>query len=54
MTAENRKAVYACINDREKTGLKKIEHQAVSIDGDIGDVLAGLNQRKGGNMLAGT
>ena len=41
MTAENRKAVYACINDGEAAGPKEIEHQAIYINGDIGEILAG-------------
>lgn len=53
MTAKNPKATYACINDGEAAGPKGIEHQAVYINGDIGEILSGLNQRKGGGMLAG-
>lgn len=53
MTAENPKATYACINDGEAAGPKEIEHQAVYINSDIGEILSGLNQRKGGGMLAG-
>lgn len=53
MTAENRKAVYACINNGEAAGPKEIEHQAVYINGDIGEILSGLNQREGGSMLTG-
>ena len=53
MTAANLKATYACINDGEAAGPQGIEHQAVYINGDVGDVLIGLNQRKRGSMLAG-
>ena len=46
MTAENPKAIYACINDGEAAGPKEIERQAIYINGDIGEILSGLNQRK--------
>lgn len=39
MTAENSKAVYACINYRQAVCTKEIEGQSVCIDGDIGRVL---------------
>ncbi len=52
MTAENRKAVYACINDGEAAGPKEIDQQSVYINGDIGEVLAKLNRRTGRNILA--
>ena len=41
MTAQNPKAVYACVNDGEAAGPKEIERQAVYIGGDIGEVLEG-------------
>ena len=39
MTAENPKAVYACINYGESVCQKEIEEQSICIDGDIGVVL---------------
>ena len=39
MTAENPKAVYACINYGEAVCPKEIEERAICIDGDIGAVL---------------
>jgi len=39
MTAENPKAVYACINYGESVCPKEIEKKSICIDGDIGDVL---------------
>lgn len=42
MTAENRKAVYACVNYGEAYAPKDIQRQSVCIDGDIGEVLTGL------------
>ena len=39
MTAENPKAVYACINYGEAYCPKEIEGRAICIDGDIGDIL---------------
>ena len=41
MTAQNPNAVYACINYGEATGPKEIEHQAIYINGDIGEILSG-------------
>ena len=52
MTAENRKAVYACINDGEAVGPKEIDQQSIYINGDIGEVLARLNRRTGRSILA--
>ena len=49
MTAENPKAIYACINDGEAAGPKEIERQAIYINGDIGEVLTGVNRRTGGS-----
>ena len=42
MTAENPKAVYACINYGEAGGPKEIEAKSICIDGDIGDTLLRL------------
>ncbi len=42
MTAENPKAVYACINYGEAVCPKEIETQSICIDGDIGTVLEKL------------
>lgn len=39
MTAENPKAVYACINKGESYFPAEINKQAISIDGDIGEVI---------------
>ena len=39
MTAENPKAIYACINYGEAVCPKEIETQSICIDGDIGRVL---------------
>lgn len=39
MTAENPKAVYACINYGEAVCPKEIEEQSICMDGDIGVVL---------------
>ena len=44
MTAQNEKAVYAVIN-REKPFLtKQLLRQTICVTGDIGDMLAGLQQ----------
>ncbi len=43
MTAQNKKASYACINYGEALCPGEIERQAVCIDGDIGDVLSRLS-----------
>ena len=39
MTAENPKAVYACINNGEAACPKEIEAQSICIDGDIGMII---------------
>lgn len=39
MTKENRRAVYACLNDSEAYCPKEIEGQSICIDGDTADVL---------------
>ena len=39
MTAQNPKAVYACINYGEAVCPKGIEAKSICFDGDIGDVL---------------
>ncbi len=43
MTSENSNAIYACLNFGEAFCPKQIETQSVCIDGDIGEVLYGLN-----------
>lgn len=42
MTAENPRAVYACVNYGQATGPREIEGQAIYLDGDIGRVLEDL------------
>ena len=42
MTAENRNAVYVCINHGDAACPSEIKRQAACIDGDIGDVLCQL------------
>ena len=39
MTAENLRAVYACVNFRETCAPREIEERSICIDGDIGEVL---------------
>ena len=43
MTAENPKAVYACLNYSEAVCPKQIEERSICIGGDTGDVLRELN-----------
>lgn len=40
MTAENPKAVYACVNYGEAVCPKEIRQQSICIDGDIGEILS--------------
>jgi len=42
MAARNRHATYACINFGEAVCPTEIMHQSICINGDIGDVLAGI------------
>ncbi len=42
MTAQNKRATYACINDGEAICPKELEKQAICINADISDVLADL------------
>ena len=42
MTAENPKAVYACVNLGEAGAPKEIASRSICIDGDIGEVLKKL------------
>lgn len=42
MTAENPKAVYACVNLGEASAPKEIASRSICIDGDIGEVLKKL------------
>ena len=47
MTAENSRAVYACVNFGEAFCPREIEERAVCINGDIGQTLERIvNQRK--------
>ena len=39
MTAENPKAVYACVNLGEASAPKEIASRSICIDGDIGEAL---------------
>ena len=42
MTAQNRKAIYACVNMGEAYAPREIANQSICIDGDIGEVLKKL------------
>lgn len=42
MTAQNKNAVYACINLGEVVCPKEIENQSICIDGDIGKIIGDL------------
>ena len=42
MTAENPKAVYACVNDGEAVCPKEIEGQSICLNGDIGTVVCDI------------
>lgn len=44
MTAENPKAVYACLNMGEAVCPDEIKKQAICIDGDIGEILTQLKR----------
>lgn len=44
MTAENPKAVYACVNLGEACTLEEIAERSVCINGDIGEVLKKINR----------
>ncbi len=46
MTAENPKAVYACLNYDEAFSPKQIENQSVCIDGDAGEIIDSLLAEK--------
>ena len=39
MTAQNRHAIYACINQGQAVTLEEIKDRSICIDGDIGDVI---------------
>ena len=39
MTAENPKAVYACVNLGEAWAPERIQGRSICIDGDIGEIL---------------
>ena len=43
MTAQNPKAVYACINQGEAYAPREIARQSIGIDGDIGETLSRLS-----------
>lgn len=53
MTAQNPKAVYACINDGEALCPQEIEGQAICLNGDIGRTLDELRTKTGGSQLSG-
>ena len=42
MTAENLRAVYACVNLGEDKAPREIANRSICIDGDIGEVLKKL------------
>ena len=44
MTAENPRAVYACLNHSEAVCPRQIEKQSICIDGDSGEVLHRLRE----------
>lgn len=44
MTAKNKQAVYACINNGEAICPDIIQKQAICINGDIGEVLSQISQ----------
>ena len=44
MTAQNSKAIYACINQGQAVTMKGLEERSILIDGDIGQVLDELNR----------
>lgn len=46
MTAQNKHAVYACVNLDEAVCLKEIEKQSICIDSDIGKVLKDIKSRQ--------
>lgn len=48
MTAENPKAIYACINDGQAVCPKEIEGQSICINGDIGERVTALLENRGG------
>lgn len=63
MTAENKKAVYGCINHGETEHPDEIKRQSICIDGDIGEILArmmvsaeeqeaSLQKEKNGHLIA--
>lgn len=53
LTAENTKAVYACLNYGEAICPRQIEDRSICIDGDVGEVLAEMERLKE-NGAAGT
>ena len=50
MTADNDKAVYACINHGEAVCPKEIERRSICINGDIGDILSALGKARSGSL----
>lgn len=42
MTAQNRRAAYACVNLGEAWAPREIAERAICLDGDIGEVLQKL------------
>lgn len=46
MTAENPKAVYACLNLKDAAAPREIADRSICIGGDIGESLQSLNPEK--------
>lgn len=44
MTAQNERAVYACVNRGQAVTMRGLEERSILIDGDIGQVLDELNR----------
>jgi hypothetical protein len=50
MTMQNPNAVYACVNFGDAFSPREIEHQAICIDGDVGQVLTKIAEMNGKNI----
>lgn len=46
LTAQNKKATYACINIGEAVAPKEIRSQSICVDDDIGKILSNLRQKQ--------
>lgn len=44
MSTRNERAVYACVNLGEADAPRELEGRAILVDGDIGEVLRGLEE----------